>query len=360
MGVTAVETSHALKVRQYDDKAYRETLPKTFWKQYMGVNANSIVHVKENLQKGKGDQDTFGLVGACESEGVEGESTLEGNEEALRLYDYSVSLQEYAHAIRLQGELTAKRTAFDLKDEARPNLTDWLAQKIDAKLFEAAGSIDGTKYSSASESGKDSWLANNSDRVLFGAVTTNNSSNDHSASLLNVDGTTDKMSTSIISLAKRMAKLAYPKIKPIMINGKEYYVLVMHDYCGRDLRADSTWVNAQQDAQLRGDDNPLFTGAYGIWDNVIIVTHERVPILVDAGNASCDVAQNFLLGAQSLVYEQGGYPSYGGSAVRQVEKEFDYGRSWGCAIMSIFAHGKAVFNSKQHGMVTVYTSGQPD
>ena len=48
-------------------------------------------------------------------------------------------------------------------------------------------------YGTATETQKVAWLVDNADRVLFGAAKSNNSSNDHSASLANVDSTDDKL-----------------------------------------------------------------------------------------------------------------------------------------------------------------------
>ena len=55
-------------------------------------------------------------------------------------------------------------------------------------------------YGTASEAQKDAWLVDNADRVLFGAAKSNNSSNDHSASLANIDNTNDKLTPGAISL----------------------------------------------------------------------------------------------------------------------------------------------------------------
>jgi N4-gp56 family major capsid protein len=358
---TEITASHALTVRKWDDKAFRETIKKVFWRPYMGKDSTSIVQARENLTKSRGDRVEYSLTRALKAAGIEGEAQLEGNEEAMQFDDFASTLQEYAHAVRVKGTLSARRTIFDIKDEARPALTDWLSTKIDDKLFEAVASVGSVKYADATEAQKDAYLALNADRYLFGAATSNNSANDHSACLSNVDSTSDKMSCAIISLVRRLADLGSPKIKPIkMDNGRSWYVLVLHPYAARDLKRDSTWINAQQYAQNRGDDNPLFTGALGSWDSVIVVEHESVPVLAGVGASLIDVANNFLLGANSLIFEQGGYPERGNAQVAQVEKAFDYDRQWGCAIMSQFGHGKIVFNSKQHGVVTVFSSAVAD
>lgn len=361
MSQTQITTNHALKVRQYDDKAFVEYVDKLVMKPWMGTSTESVIQVKENLMKGKGDQVTFALAQALAGGGVTGESAMEGNEEAMVFRDFSVSLEQYKNAVRLAGSLTESRTAFDLKDEARPALTTWLSQLVEDKFFAALGSIDGTVYASASEASKDTWLAANADRVLFGAAKSNNSANDHSASLSNVDTSNDQLTTAQISLAKRMAQLASPAIRPIKTdNGEEWYVMFAHNLCTRDLKNSDSWKQAQQYAMNRGSDNPLFTGALGTWDGVILVETPKCPVLADVGASTIDVGINFLCGAQALVLAHGGYPSRQGAKVVMTEKLFDYDEQWGCQIKTLFAHGKTVFNSKQHGVVTVYSSAEQD
>ena len=99
----------------------------------------------------------------------------------------------------------------------------------------ALGSINGVAYASASEAQKDAWLVDNADRVLFGATKSNASSNDHSTSLANIDNTTDKLSPAMISLAKRIAQTASPKIRPIKTSeDEEWFVMFAGPQAFRD------------------------------------------------------------------------------------------------------------------------------
>jgi N4-gp56 family major capsid protein len=361
MASTEITTSHALAVRQYDDQAYREYEEKLVLKPYMGLSGESLIHVKENLQKSKGDQIIIPLVDALGGAGVSGESTLEGNEEAMVFRDYSVTITEYANAVRFNGSLTTRRTAFDIKDEAKPALTSWLAQKQQIQAFTALGSFNGVSYGSATEVQKDAFLLANADRFLFGAAVANNVASDHSAALLTVDATNDVLAIPQITLAKRLAQLSDPKIRPFkMQNGEEIFVMFVHPLCARDLKNSDAWKNAQMYARNRGDSNNLFTGEIGMYDGVVIVESNQVPLISAVGASSINVAQNFLCGAQALVMAQGGYLDRGGAPVVLQEEMFDYKRQWGCAIMSQYEIKKPIFNSKQHGVVTVYSAAVAD
>lgn len=361
MSDTSLSTSHAITAEQFLDKVFREYVDKLVLKPYMGMNSESVIHVNDVFGKYKGDAVTFNLASALSGAGVGNGGTMEGNEEALNFYGHRILLNEYRNAVKDDGSITRQRAPFELASEFSPALTTWLAQRMEQELFDALASIDNVDYGSASEGQKDTWVAANSDRMLFGAATSNYSASDHSASLANIDSTTDILTTAQISLAKRLAQLSDPKIRPIKIaNGEEYYVMFVHPLCARDLKNSDSWKNAQQYAMPRGSENPIFTGMLGMWDGVILKESNKCLLLDNVGNSNTDVAANYLCGAQALLLAQAGYPENGGAQVVMTEKKFDYDVQMGVQIKAMWAHAKAVFNSKQHGVVTVYSAAVAD
>lgn len=364
---TGHDSSNAQTVKRWDDKALYEYQDQLVLMEYMGVSSESVIYVKEEFgQFDDGDVLNISLIYALTGSGKTDDDTLEGEEEAMQTFNFQVTLHQYRNGIRTKGKLNARRTAWKLKDQFRPLLTAWLAQLTEQHLFDAMASIDGEDYGDADESEKDAWLAANSDRVLFGSARSNNAANDHSAALSEIDSTNDKLSTSVIGLAKRMAKKANPKVRPIRVKAsaksgaKEVYVMFCETYCCRDLEADTVWSNAQQNAQNRGDENPLFTGAYGTWRGVIVVESEKNLRLDGVGASNIDVAANFLCGAQALVFAPVGDSDRKNAQVTMTEETFDYKNKVGVAIAAMYGHGKSVFNSKQHGIVTVYCSSVED
>lgn len=364
---TSLATGNALTVKQWEERAFMEWLSILVMSKYMGTDENAVIQLVDKLTKTQGDAVTVPLIGALSGQGVSGDSTLEGNEEQLPTYSQQITIDQYRNAIVIAGKMTEQRYPFQIRDKAKPALLNWKAQFDEDKIFAALGSIDGTVYASASEASKDSWLANNADRVLFGAARSNNAANDHSACLTQVDSTTDKFLPAQISLAKRMAKLADPKIRPIRLgdgSGAEVYVMFAHPYCTRDLKASDDWKNAQREAMPRSENNPLFTGAIGMYDGVIIVETDKIQILENVGDSgTVEVAQNFLCGAQALAWVNGGI---GGSRMEVVEETRDYKNKTGVAIASMYGVAKLRFGTgaagvnKDHGVVTVYSSAMGD
>ena len=352
-----------LTVQQWDDKYFREYIGWNKFAKYMGTSENSIIQVKEDLTKKKGDSVTFALVNRLTGNGVTGSNTLEGNEEAMDSRSHKLTVDQIRNAVRVPM-LDEQFSAISLRNAARPVLMDWSMEQMRDDIVTALGSINGTAYGSAAEAAKDAWLVDNADRVLFGAAVGNNAANDHSACLAEIDNTADQLSSGMISLAKRRAKLADPQIRPIRVReagDEEWYVLLCNSLCFRDLRTDSTILAADREARARGVNNPLFTGGDLLYDGVIIREIEQIDAVDGVGAGSIQVAPNYLVGAQAIGV---------GYAMRSntVTEEFDYGDKYGVAVREVRGIDKLQFGSgttdtadlKDNGVFTIWAAAVAD
>lgn len=361
MADTTVATG--LTVQQWDDKFFREYLGWNKYSKYMGTSENSIIQVKEDLMKKKGDSLTYALVNRLTGAGVTGSSTLEGNEEAMDTRSHKLTVDQIRNAVRV-SVLNEQFSSISLRNAAKPTLLDWMMEQTRDDITAALNSILGVAYGSASEANKDIWLVDNADRCLFGALVSNNSSNDHSLSLANIDNTADQLDSGMIGLAKRRAKLASPQIRPIKVReagDEEWYVLLCNSLCFRDLRTDTVIQQADREARARGVNNPLFTGGDLLYDGVIIREIEQIAVDAGAGAAGIDVAPNFLCGAQAVGM---------GIAMRSntVEETFDYEDKKGVAVREVRGIDKLLFGSgsgdtddqKDHGVHTIWAAAVAD
>jgi len=353
--------AQGLTVQQWDSKFFKEYTRESRFKKFMGTNENAIIQVKQDLTKKKGDSITFALVNKLTGAGVTGSATLEGNEEEMDSRSHKLVVDKLRNGVRV-AEIDEQFSAIGLRQAAKTVLKTWIMEATRDAIITAFGSIDGIKYSAATEGQKDTWLTNNADRVLFGKAKSNNASNDHSASLGNIDNTNDKLTPAAISLMKRMALTASPKIRPIRTKEDEqWFVCFVNSLSFRDLKNDPVMVQAQREALPRAKNNPLFTGGDLLWDGVIIKEIEDIEVIAGVGNTGIDVGPAYLTGAQAVGI---------GWAKRTTSKEekFDYGDKHGCAIEEIRGIEKLTFgsgandtdNPKDHGVVTGYFAAEPD
>lgn len=284
----------------WDDQFFRDYVRENRFKRYMGTDENAIIQLKDDLTKKKGESVTFALVNELVGAGVTGNTTLEGNEEGLDSRSHAVTVNPLRHAVAV-SEWDEQKSVIDLRNAGKLQLKQWAMTKMRDGIISALGSINGVAYGTATETQKDAWLVDNADRVLFGAAKSNNAANDHSACLANIDNTSDKLTPAAISLMKRIAQSASPKVRPIrLMEDEEWYVMFANQHAFRDLANNSTMTQANRDARQRGEGNPLFTGGSLIWDGVIIREIQEIATLTGVGAGAIDVAPVYLAGAQAV------------------------------------------------------------
>lgn len=349
MTLSTVQTANVVK--QWDTEFYSEYIRANRFARYQGTDSNSVIQLKEQLTKKPGDAITLSLVKALSGAGVSNNTLLEGSEESLLNYGQQISISAYRNAVAIT-EWEEQKTALGLRNAAKPVLKDWAMELNRSKIISAMTSVvadDGSivPYASATSTQRDEFIASNADRVLFGAAKGNTKST-FALSLAELDSTADKFSKEMVSLAKRMAKLADPIIRPVRVNDdEEWYVAFADSLSFRDLKASLATVN--QNAEVRGKSNPLFTDGDLIYDGVII---REVPE-IGALSGSATTGQVFLCGAQALGHVIG-------KRWASTTETRDYGFVNGVAIAGYFGTEKLVFNGKQNGMVNIYTYAAAD
>lgn len=358
MSETAVPSG--AQVIQWDNDYFVDYVNRNWFRKFEGKGSSSMITVKEDLTSKPGGTITVHLVNRLTGVAKNHTETLEGQEEDINLRTHDLTIREYSHAVRWP-KFQEQLTAIDLRSAHKEALMSWNMELDRDNIIAALGSINGVLYAAASEAEKDAWLVDNADRVLFGAATSNASSNDHSTSLATIDNTNDKLTPDAISMMKRIAKAANPKIKPMVarssVGDTDAYTLFVGSRCMRDLKANATFTQTYRESMKRGYENPIFTGADLIWDNVAIYEIEDIPNY----SSTIAVAPVYLCGAQALAKVWAMRPT-------TVDEEFDYGRKHGLAIKQWYKVDKLRFGTgstdrtdyKDHGVVTGFFASVAD
>lgn len=331
MAITGFSTSDAAKKKLWEEKLYRESLKETFLTAngMMGEGEEFIIQSKTELTKQKGDEVDFFLIPKLTGSGVTGSEILEGKEEQLTEYNFAVTLERYRHGVR-SDYMSNKRVFFEISDEGARALRIWGTEKIEQNVFNALTAAPTRAMYTA-------------DGATMATTTT-------FATAKSALTVSSLITPKQIQYAKAWAATGGNRtqnpLRPVRIKGKLYYVLLIHPYVGFDLKNNATYAQAQREAQARGDDNPIFSGALGVWDNVIVVESEYVPLASDAGvGANVPWAHCLLLGAQAGVVAWGDRPSI-------VSKDFDYEEQIGNAYRMTMKAAKSKFNSKDFACIS--------
>jgi len=106
---------------------------------------------------------------------------------------------------------------------------------------------------------------------------------------------------------------------------------------------------AQREAMQRGADNPLFSGAIGHWDGVVLYSNSRVPTANNANSPVEAYGKHVLFGAGAAVRAYGRHPEF-------VVETFDYGNQIGTAISVVTGISKVTLDNVDQGLVIAYTA----
>ena len=370
-----------LTPQQWDSEFFTEYVRESRFKRYVGANEFSMIHAKEDLTRKPGDRITFAAVRSIGG-GVEGNQVLEGNESELDSRSKTVTVKPIRNAVKMT-EWDEQKSAIDIRSAGRAALKVWALEKMREDIIGAFKSIPNAAgvmvpYETATAAERNAWLVANTDRVQFGALVSNAVSGVQATALATVDATDDKLTAALVSMIKRRAQTARPRMTPIKTMGdQEWYVLFANPMSFRDLSRDAEIIANRREALERGKDNPLFTSGDIIHDGVIVreIPEMGLPfaasassvgqvggILADVGaGGTVDVGFNFLCGAQAL----------GMGWARRLKSTTDvsdYGFRNGVGVMEVRGIEKLMFGTGvneldtlvQNGVFTLFTSAQPD
>ena len=128
MAATSYGVNHPLAVKIWARKLFQEALKATYSSKFMGEGDSAMIQKKGELSKGPGDKITYGLRMQLSGAGVQGDATLEGNEEALVTYSDSIFINQLRHAVRSGGKMSEQRVPFSVRAEARDGLSSSFRQ----------------------------------------------------------------------------------------------------------------------------------------------------------------------------------------------------------------------------------------
>ena len=289
----------------WDADFFTEYVRKNQFSRYMGTTEGALIQVREDLTRKAGDTVVFPAVRRLIGAGVTGNAVLEGNEEILNARSLNITVSAFRHAVAV-SEWDEQKSVIDLRDAARQALMVWELEKMRNDIITSLEAItaDGNvqvSYAAATAAQRNAWMVNNADRVLFGASKSNAVSGVMATALLTINNTAGKMTAAEVTLAKRIARTASPRIRPISVNDdEEWFVMFMPSLPFRDLMNDPVIINTLQYAWDRGRDNPLFTAGDILYNGVIIREVPEMPVIAGAGAGGIDVAMSALCGAQAL------------------------------------------------------------
>lgn len=349
MATTDYPVNHPLAQKLWAKELFHDVIGESFAGKFMGKSSDSLVQIKTETQKDAGDRIRIGLRGLLTGDGVQGDSTLEGNEEALNTYYDDLLINQLRHAVRSDGEMSEQRVPFSVRAEAKAGLKEWWIERLEISL---ANQLTGfTTQSDTRYTGNNATSAPTSGRFINGGSQTAESSLSATTTNAILLADLDKA----VALAKTYVSGGRQRIRPVMVNGKPMYVAFLHPDQIYQMRAQTAtgglWDFLR--AQVEGGkiaDNPLLTGASFIYNQVIVHEWSYLPHTVDL-TTDTNFRRGVLCGAQAAAI---GFGQNGGpSKFNWKEELFDYQNQLGVKAGTIFGIKKTVFNSIDFGTIVL-------
>lgn len=363
MAMTSYGVNDTLAVKLWAKELAVEALKATEIFPLVGTDANSVIQQKTETKKSSGDRITIGLRMQLVGDGFTENETAEGNGESLTTYADNLLINELGQVVGIKSENTidAQRVPFDIRAEAKDGLVDWWQRRISVSFFNqvcgntatsGTGAPTSTKYTglnAATAPSTGHWLRGNTLTVATDQALGSGTGN---FQLSIID--------ACVELAKTGGSAGLPKIRPIRVDGGEHYVMYLHPTQVTQLRTSTStgqWLDIQKAAMagMQSNKSPIFTGALGMYNNVVLRESEQVCTGVNSTSlvALTSSRRAVFLGAQAAALAFG--MNSGENKYRWNEELYDHKRRLEVSGWSIWGLKKLVWNSNDFGTIVVST-----
>jgi len=363
MAITRIGVNDPKAVKKYSAALAVDTIRKSYFgKRFMG-DENQPFLIRKDLEKDAGDAISYDLSLQLTQAPTEGDNILEGNEEALTFATDSLTIDQMRFGANAGGRMTRKRTLHDLRSVAKARLSDKWALALDELCFMYLSGIRGINADfsyPASYTGfaGNAFAAPDAQHHIFGGTALSN------ATITNADGMSLAVIDRLVAHAQTMGggTQHVPRITPIDIEGGKHYVLVLHPYQVYQLRTNTAagqWLDIQRAlATAVGKESPLFTGALGMYNGVIIHEHQAIIRQSNGGvGANLPTARALFMGAQAGCIAFGSTGN--GMRFDWNEETRDNGNQLVVTSSSIVGVKKTTFNGLDFGVMAIDTFAPP-
>ena len=336
----------------------------SFINQFAGTGQNAMVQrVTELTKSNKGTKANITLLADMTGDGITGDNTLEGNEEALRAYDITIELDQLRFANRIAGRMADQKTVVNFREQSRDALAYAMADRIDQLAFLTLSGVPYTHKNNGALRTTSATAGHELVDLEFASDVSDPTANRHrrwDATDGLVAGSTtsvtaaDKISYECIVNLKAYAKDQYLRGIRGAGNDEMFHLFVTPQQM-KDLKLDSDFLANVRNAGVRGNANSLFAGSSSLMVDGVMV-HEFRHVFNTSGatsgssaeagdagykwGAGADVngARALFCGAQALAMADIGLPEI-------VEDTFDYENQAGISVGKIFGLRKPKYNT---------------
>jgi len=370
MALTNFGTLSGDQLQTWSRDFWRVARNQSFINQFAGSGSNAMVQrVTELTKNQKGTKANITLLADMTGDGITGDNTLEGNEEALRAYDITIELDQLRFANRIAGRMTDQKTVVNFREQSRDALAYAMADRCDQLAFLT---LSGVAYTNKNNGALRTVTAA-AGHDLVDLEYASDVSAPTAARHRRWDATDGLVAGSTTAVAA-VDKIGYKTIVELKAYAKDNYIRGIRGAGNQEtfhmfvtpqqmaaLKLDADFLANVRNAGVRGTSNSLFSGSSSLMVDGVMI-HEFRHVFNTSGatsgasgnagaagykwgaGANVNGARALFCGAQALAMADIGLPE-------MVEDTFDYGNQSGISVGKIFGLRKPKYNSDISGSV---------
>ena len=334
----------------------------SFINKFTGTGSNAMIQrITELTKTQKGARAVITLLADLEGDGVAGDRTLEGNEEALTSADKVITIDQLRHANKHEGRMADQKSIVTFRENSRDKLAYWLADRLDQMAFQTLGGFAySLKPDGTSRVGSD--LINLEFAADVAAPTSQRYGQWDATTGLNIGtgsssiAAGDVVTWETLVRMREHAKNQYMRGLRVQNGMDELYHVFMTPTCLANLKMDDDYMLNLRHSTAAGTNSKLFEGGSVAVDGFMIHEFRHVPHSAAWGSGAVAGSQILMCGAQALGFADIGSPYW-------VEKYFDYDNQPGISVGKMMGFLKPQFATQyasntvqDHGVFVCYAS----
>ena len=342
----------------------------SFINKFLGKDENSVIqHVTDLTKTQRGARAVITLVNDLEGDGVVGDRTLKGNEEAMRSSDIVIQIDQLRHGNANEGRMAEQKSIVRFREQSKNKLAYWYSDRIDQLAFL---SLSGVPYTMKCSGG----LRNSRE---FGYLEFAPTPQDAPTAkrFARWNGTSKQIEVGVGNGSITAADVPmWEMFVQMKAYAKENYIRGIREKGGEEsfhvflsptamakLKLDPTYMQNLRHARERDKDNPMFSGSVVKIDGLylhefrhVINTRTAAPGSKWGAGGNVDGCQVLFCGAQALGMADLGAPEWD-------EEYDDYKNRHGIAIAKMLGFKKPKFYTQysggtveDFGVISLYTA----
>lgn len=304
---------------RWAEKLFEYSLQNMIFLGLMGSSNNSFIHVDKKLLTRKGLTTIFKARQRLQGAGVGDDGDTSNAKQQIKRRNMTVTAHERATRTQSAGAVSEHLTDSEFRTDSKRELGDWIKEAMENDIAVCA-----TGGYNVNSSSNDVATINEAEvssaRIYRGGQqaggTLGNAGASYASTLLLTGGTLadNLMGTKLMEAVKRRALAATPRFRGSMIpdlskqtpddirDGVDgplegiFFLVLINPLQTKAIRAETGtqgWKEITASAQVRGNKNPIFSGAAFIWDKMIFWEYDRIPTRTGAGGTT--LAEGFTL-----------------------------------------------------------------